>query len=138
MVGATAGKIAALRNGATKVELLTLATKKLGLQHPATRVFGATGDEFDEDEDVDLIVMDDALYVSCGEAFQPAGAEPAPPDEPPAAAEEAPAIADPPSTDALTWRAPECADPPSTDGPTWPAGALLGDRPIDLSLLPRN
>ena len=30
VVGATASKIAALPNGATKVELLTLATKKLG------------------------------------------------------------------------------------------------------------
>mmetsp|Transcript_3871 Transcript_3871/g.6440 ORF Transcript_3871/g.6440 Transcript_3871/m.6440 type:complete len:620 (+) Transcript_3871:168-2027(+) len=67
-VGGSVIKKAALP--ATMAELLEVATRKLGLESPAARVFGADGGEFDHD-DLELIEKDDLLYFSCGEAFTP-------------------------------------------------------------------
>jgi len=53
---------------ATMVQLLEVATRKLGLESPAKRVFGADGGEFDH-EDFALIEKDDMLFISCGEDF---------------------------------------------------------------------
>ena len=71
-VGAVSGKQAALP--ATMVELVALAAQKLNM--PAKRVFSATGDEYDDDEDLQLIAADEVLYVSCGEDYVAAAAEP--------------------------------------------------------------
>lgn len=49
-------------------ELLEIATRKLGLESPAARVFGADGGEFDH-ADFELLEKDDMLYISCGEDF---------------------------------------------------------------------
>ena len=57
-------------------DLLALATTKLALPQPAKRVFDASGDELDDDDDVALVTTDDALYVSCGEDFRLIVAEP--------------------------------------------------------------
>eukprot|EP00966_Prymnesium_polylepis_P245045 5667912-Prymnesium_polylepis.1 len=65
-VGGNTAKKAALP--ATMAELLELATKKLELQSPASRVFAADGGEYDAD-DLELIEKDDVLWVSCGEDF---------------------------------------------------------------------
>jgi hypothetical protein len=65
-VGGSVIKKAALP--ATMAELLEVATRKLGLDSPAARVFGADGGEFDHD-DLELIEKDDLLYISCGEEF---------------------------------------------------------------------
>jgi uncharacterized protein YjbI with pentapeptide repeats len=48
------------------VELLQLATQKLTLRTPATRLFNRHGGEVDE---IELIQNDDVLFVSCGEDF---------------------------------------------------------------------
>ena len=50
VTGAANGK-KALRNDATMADLLALATTKLALPQPAKRVFDASGDELDDDED---------------------------------------------------------------------------------------
>jgi len=57
-------------------DLLALATTKLALLQPAKRVFDASGDELDDDDDVALVTTDDVLYVSCGEDFRMIVAEP--------------------------------------------------------------
>ena len=57
-------------------DLLALATTKLALPQPAKRVFDASGDELDDDDDVALVTTDDVLYVSCGEDFRLIVAEP--------------------------------------------------------------
>jgi len=50
-MGAANGKNASLPIGATMADLLALATTKLALPQPAKRVFDASGDELDDDED---------------------------------------------------------------------------------------
>jgi len=49
-------------------DLLNLATVKLKLPSPASRVFSAAGDEFD---DIKLIEKDDVLHITCGEDLAP-------------------------------------------------------------------
>ena len=49
-------------------ELLKMATAKLAMEPPATRLFLETGDELDEDT-VDVIRDDDIVYASSGGAF---------------------------------------------------------------------
>jgi len=66
-VGADVGKVACAPN--SLAELLALATRKLQLDGPATRIFTSTGDELDDDDDVQLIREDEVLFASCGEAF---------------------------------------------------------------------
>ena len=51
LMGAANGKKASLPIGATLADLLALATTKLALPQPAKRVFDASGDELDDDED---------------------------------------------------------------------------------------
>ena len=51
LMGAANGKKASLPIGATMADLLALATTKLALPQPAKRVFDASGDELDDDED---------------------------------------------------------------------------------------
>ena len=64
--GEVVGKKAALP--ASFEELLELATQKLQLLSPAKRIFSSDGDEYDADG-LDLIHLDDILYVTCGENF---------------------------------------------------------------------
>ena len=73
-VASRAGKVVAMPDTSTLDELLRLATLKLNLPFPATRVFIASGDELDLC-DVSLVDHDDILYISCGEEFvRPPGA----------------------------------------------------------------
>jgi len=65
-VGASAGRKVMLP--ASVPDLLTLATSKLELSSPATKIFFADGDECGAD-DLELIATDDIMYVSCGETF---------------------------------------------------------------------
>jgi len=51
VTGAANGKKASLPNDATMADLLALATTKLAQPQPAKRVFDASGDELDDDED---------------------------------------------------------------------------------------
>lgn len=67
-VGAKVGKKAVLP--ASMAELLELATIKLDLTSPARCIFSEQGDEYDADS-MDLIGMDEVLYVSCGENVVP-------------------------------------------------------------------
>ena len=102
-VGATHGKVAKLP--ATMAELLVLAATKLGPDFPAQRIFNERGDEYDDEDGVELIQQDEVIYVSCGEDFPtaesaafstplPAAAVETPPAEsPPAAPQPAPAFA---------------------------------------------
>lgn len=69
-VGSLTGKLAAAPG--SRSDLLELATKKLQLASPATRIFTASGDELDDDDDVLLLREDEVVYVSCGEDFSPA------------------------------------------------------------------
>ena len=68
LVGSATGKLAAAPD--TLGELLEVATEKLQLSSPATRVFASSGDEIDND-DVQLIREGEVLYVSSGEDFRP-------------------------------------------------------------------
>jgi hypothetical protein len=105
LVGALTGKLAAVPG--SLAELLALATKKLKLTSPATRIFTSSGDELDDDDDVVLLREDEVVYVSCGEDFSPVAAADDPAlkasEPPPPAAEPAPAAAEPP---------PAAAEPP--------------------------
>jgi len=83
LMGAANGKKASLPIGATMADLLALATTKLALPQPAKRVFDASGDELDDDEDVALVTTDNVLYVSCGEDFRQIVAESAEADQQP-------------------------------------------------------
>ena len=51
VTGAANGMKASLPNDATMADLLALATTKLALPQPAKRVFDASGDGLDADED---------------------------------------------------------------------------------------
>ena len=53
-VGSLTGKLAAALE--SLAALLVLATKKLKLDKPASRIFTASGDELDDDDDVPLRV----------------------------------------------------------------------------------
>ena len=88
-VGASTGKKAALPT--TWAELLELATRRLGLETPAQRIFDEQGDEYDTG-DIDLIKEHDVLYVSCGDEFAPSAAS-AVVSPPPATADAAAADA---------------------------------------------
>ena len=70
-VGSSAGKVAA--KPATFSELLAVATRKLDLAAPATRIFSTNGDEYEAD-DYGLIEKDEILYISCGSDFVPPAA----------------------------------------------------------------
>ena len=89
-VGSVAGKKAALP--ATLAGVLDLATQKLELSSPATRIFSADGDEYDADC-VDLIGHDEVIYVSCGEVFeQPSASTQSPATELPSRAAAKPSL----------------------------------------------
>ena len=66
-VGSLTGKLAAAPE--SLAALLALATKKLKLDKPASHIFTASGDEFDDNDDVLLLREDEVVYVSCGEDF---------------------------------------------------------------------
>ena len=102
-VGSLTGKLAAAPE--SLAALLALATKKLKLDKPASRIFTASGDELDDDDDVLLLREDEVVYVSCGEDFSPPAAPAAEPAPPPFA-EPSPPVAEPP---------PPVAEPP----PPW-------------------
>ena len=67
---AEAGGVGYSRAASLVAELLELATIKLDLTSPARCIFSEQGDEYDADS-MDLIGMDEVLYVSCGENFAP-------------------------------------------------------------------
>ena len=71
-MGAPTGKLAALPESMT--DLLALATRKLNLASPATRIFSAGGDEFEDDDDLALMKEDEVIFVSCGEEYSHAAA----------------------------------------------------------------
>ena len=106
-------------------ELLALATRKLNLDAPATRIFTSGGDEMDDDDAVQLIRDEEVLYVSCGEDFGPTTAvlvAAAPPE--PAAVEEtpaAPAVMEPPAPVNATPQPP----PPGIPTPPPPAAPAM-------------
>lgn len=77
-VGALTGKLAAAPG--SLADLLALATKKLKLASPATRLFASSGDELEDDDDVLLLRDEEVVYISCGEEYYPpTTAEPAAP-----------------------------------------------------------
>ena len=63
-VGAHAGRMAAASG--SLAELLELATKKLKLGSPATRLFASSGDELEDDDDVLLLREDEAVGSTHG------------------------------------------------------------------------
>ena len=60
-VGSLTGKLAAAPE--SLAALLALATKKLKLDKPASRIFTASGDELDDDDDVLLLREDDVVLL---------------------------------------------------------------------------
>ena len=60
-IGTVAGKLAASPH--SLAQLLALATTKLNLETPATRIFVSSGDELDDDDDVQLLREDEPTKV---------------------------------------------------------------------------
>ena len=60
-VGSLTGKLAAAPE--SLAALLALATKKLKLDKPASRIFTASGDELDDDDDVLLLREDEVVLL---------------------------------------------------------------------------
>lgn len=70
-IGQTQGKVA--KRPTSMAGLLSVATDKLKLTRPATRIFSSKGDEYDvgDDDLIELVGDDHVLYFSCGEDFVP-------------------------------------------------------------------
>jgi hypothetical protein len=109
-VGDIGGKLAAVPE--SLAELLALATKKLKLDTPASRIFTSSADELDDDDDVQLLREDEVLYVSCGEDFMPPTAVPVA-AEPPAPAVTSKTLEVPPVPAAKEPPAPAIEEPPA-------------------------
>ena len=147
-VGAPVGKIVALP--ATMEELLELATRKLGLASRATRVFSERGDEYEESEDLTLVVADEVLFVSCAEEFVPAAAvasvpivaalEPvAPVEDPVGAAEPLPTVPGSPPTVPERGNTDEAVSPGkalATTATTAAKQALKNTQPFTVESVP--